>query len=98
MMYQRSSHESPTEALIGAITRCDCCQECEFDPLYDMVDGDALNAMFESVPSDGCEVDIDAEHCSITIRDGDAVRIYPGGRPAVAETESAREQVSDQLR
>lgn len=71
--YTYEGDETPTEAVVAAITAASCRDPTEMTPLHEFVDPEALNAIFRSRsneranPSDTrIEFGIEAEHVTVT--------------------------------
>lgn len=94
MEYSVSPGESVVERLARATDRCDSCDACRYEPVHAVVDGDALNALFDSSVRQprrqdvDQRVSIDTADCTVTVYDGEYITVRPRpdteGRSATA--------------
>lgn len=74
--YRYGGDESPSEAVIAALSAVTGHDPLEMDPLYEYVDPDALDAAFRSSPTAGSltgglriEFETEAGHVTVTAND-----------------------------
>lgn len=80
MEYEIPDWKTATEGVVCATGHCDGCDDCAYDPVYSVVDGDALDALFEPVADDArqCEhVAIETEQCTLRIDAEKRLTIQP---------------------
>lgn len=76
LSYERDRGESPSEAVIEAVSDHTGTDPLELDPLYHVIDPDALDGVFETAPEDGVDAEVSIRYngCTVTVTH-DEVRV-----------------------
>lgn len=79
--------ESVATTVVSAVADAKGVDPLDLDPLYDVVDGDALEAMFAARDgSSDLEVRFSMAGCEVVVRAGGSVTVTPPTRRETAET------------
>lgn len=100
MDYDIEPNESVSMAVIWAVSALNGCEPCSMRSLTDVVDPDALDALFternDEEPRLGRRISFVYEHCRVTVDNGESLTVQPlrirprpagGGAPDGADTQ-----------
>lgn len=80
MVHRIDETESVTVAVVGAVAEAVGCDPLEVESLYESVDPEAVESLFETTPSGTNRtgtVTFSVHNCLVTLIDGDRVRVEP---------------------
>ncbi|WP_324663077.1 HalOD1 output domain-containing protein [Haloarcula sediminis] len=73
MDHTRSSDTPMTVAVVEAVSSFENCDPTDLPPLYDTLDADALDALFETDGGRGCTVSFPFSDSHVTIENGERI-------------------------
>ncbi|WP_299331457.1 HalOD1 output domain-containing protein [Haloplanus sp.] len=73
-----ATRAAPSFAVVSVVSTVTGVDPLELDPLYESIDGDALDALFPADCPSGNRVTFQYSGCEITVRSGDVIEVTPG--------------------
>jgi hypothetical protein len=85
MEYTKNPDTSVTVAVVEAVSSFENCEPHALPPLYDAVDADALNALFETgVDGRSCSVSFTFSDSRVTVQNSERIVVEAATAPRVA--------------